>query len=102
MKINSYLLATSMLLTGLAAAVPADAASTETQRFAVAQQQSAANQNQQSGVNQNAANPNTQSAMAPSSQQDAGVPDTETAVTVRDPGSHNDGYRTFQGWWKDD
>jgi len=24
------------------------------------------------------------------------------AVTTRTPGSHNDGYRTSQGWWKDD
>lgn len=29
--------------------------------------------------------------------------DNETnAVTVRPYGSHNDGYRTSQGWWKDD
>lgn len=27
---------------------------------------------------------------------------SENPVTVRPYGSHNDGYRTSQGWWKDD
>jgi hypothetical protein len=29
-------------------------------------------------------------------------PNGTTNVTVRPYGSHNDGYRTSQGWWKDD
>jgi hypothetical protein len=119
MKINSYLLATSMLVAGLSAAVPAEAASTETQRFSVAKQQSGDNQNvanqnvanqndanqnaaNSNAANSNAANSNVQSAMAPSAEQDVGVAGTEDAVTVRSPGTHNDGFRTFQGWWKDD
>lgn len=34
-------------------------------------------------------------------RSDSDTNDTN-AVTTRTPGSHNDGFRTSQGWWKDD
>lgn len=82
------LLSASMLVIGLSAVGHAEAADRGMQQVA-ANSYSAANDNNQVTRNARAANRRQQSGSA-------------DAVTVRPYGSHNDGYRTSQGWWKDD
>jgi hypothetical protein len=82
------LLSASMLVIGISAAVGHAEAADRGPQHVAANSANAANDNQATW-SERAANRR---------QQTSGT----DAVTVRPYGSHNDGYRTSQGWWKDD